>query len=138
MATTLEQLTGLLDACGKKYTAIGEPNAVVLPLETDGEALAVLIRLHSGGELIQLRSSAALFIEDSHPKLEAAARLMLELNAENRFVKMCRDPSDGEVMARGDVWLEDAQLTQAQLDRTVDCFFSLLAEAKKRLAATLN
>ena len=122
MATTLSQITDLLDAEDLRYRTRGDDTVLTgfsgLPhyRDADGDAhLAVVIQLHEGGEYVQVFAPHAYVVlgEAVGPVLAACAQIQWR----TKLIRFSYDPSDGELRPTVELPLEDAALTRRQLMR---------------------
>jgi Putative bacterial sensory transduction regulator len=134
MATTLEHVKMLLDNLGHTYYSNDGLDRLMMPFDHDNKVVVFFLVLEHGGSFLQLRSVGLNVVPDDFPNTKALMEEMLQLNYENKFVKLSRDATDGEVFGYGDLWLEDSELTEQQLNRMLRNFVSCMAESLGRLA----
>lgn len=133
MATTLATIKTLLDGLGKRYFANDAQDMLMMPCRCAGKTMHVILDLQHEGRFLQLLSKDFNAAPKDGASSVALFEEMLALNFETKFIKLGRDPSDGEVVGYGDLWIEDGDLTAAQLDRMLGNFVSGMAEAQERL-----
>jgi len=133
MATTLAKIKNLLDGLGKRFFANDARDMLMIPCGCAGKTIHVILSLQNEGRFLQLLSKDFNATPKDGASSVALFEEMLALNFETKFIKLGRDPQDGEVVGYGDSWIEDGGLTAGQLDRMVGTFVSGMAEAQERL-----
>lgn len=133
MATTLADIKNLLDGLGKRYFANDAQNMLIMPFRSAGRKMHVILDIQNDGRFLQLLSKDFKVAPKDGSSSVALFEEMLALNFETKFIKIGRDPSDGEVVGYGDFWIEDGGLTAGQLDRMLGNFVTSMAEAQERL-----
>lgn len=138
MAMNISQVKTLLDSLEKRYFSDEEREQLLLPCNCSGKRVHVLLDLQLDGKFLQLRSRDLPKIDRDHKFALAIFEELLAFDYQTRFIKIGRDPSDDEVLAFGDVWLEDdGELTAQQLNSALSNFVSGVADAQERLAQTM-
>jgi hypothetical protein len=120
------QLEDLFSEMGFRTFSNVEAEIVLWPIRFNGEQLHVYVGLFEQGTYVRFLCSA---FPTAHERdaLESVLRVINAKNFENRFLKLALN--NGRLYAMGDVWLEDASLTRAQLARILDSFITLTHEA---------
>ena len=98
----------------------------------------VLVHLQDDGQFLQFRTLTFLTCPANHPHLNAVLQTVAIINFRKRFVKYGWDSSDGEIVAYGDVWIMDNQITTEQFKRMMNNFIPGIDSAFQRLKATLD
>jgi hypothetical protein len=138
MAMTLDDLTGLLEKEGLKYfLAPGRP-AVMAGFAGMFGRYQVLMKIEVDGKFLQFRTIGYLNCPADHDSVVEVLKVIGELNYVTRLMKLGWDPSDGEIVAYADVWLEDTKLTLGQLKRMVGTFMPAIDMAHKRIKETIE
>ena len=137
MATTFSDIKNLLDSLGKRYFADEERDMLLLPCNCGGNCVHVVLALQLDENFLQLRSQDLPSIDRDHKFAQAILEELMSFNYQTRFIKIGRDPSDSEVLAFGDVWIEDGELTAKQLGRALSNFVTGVADVQDRLAQTI-
>lgn len=138
MAMELDELQSLLDKEGLKYfLAPGRP-AVMAGFAGMFGRYQVLMKLEVDGRFLQFRTLSYLNCEDGHDSLPEVLKVIGDLNFKTRLMKLGWDPSDGEIAAYADIWLEDTQLTLEQLKRMIGNFMPAIDLAYKRIKETIE
>jgi len=137
MPINLSQLEDLIKANGLKYFKDEEHKLLILPFRRRmGNAIQILIRIDSEGQFLQLRSNDLPSL--SHSPNLLVLRDLAALNYQNRWIKFGFDPSDGEVVAYGDMWVMDGHVTVQQIGRMVQNFVGCLDGAISQIRNQLS
>ncbi|MFC1660298.1 YbjN domain-containing protein [Gemmatimonadota bacterium] len=75
-----------------------------------------VVVLELGGEFLQFRTLGYHACPVGHPSQSPVLKILAELNQRLRFIKFAWDPSDGEIVAYGDTWVCDGDLTEKQFE----------------------
>ena len=135
MAITLPHLEELLDQCNVS-TGPAVDNMVPLVIEGGGEQTIVTLQLDEDGDSLQFRTMYLLrVLEKRHWPLLLIT--LAKLNGQYKMIKFALDTSDGEVIAYCDLFLADASLTAAQLQRCILLLKTVVLPSKKRLEKLL-
>ncbi len=142
MATTLEEISRLLDSANIKFRQ--ERNgSLVIPAETkvykdaDGDqVLFLILQLHENGEYFQLFCPMAFKLSGKHVDVFLKACSIVQWRT--KLVQFEFDPADGEIRPMIEFPLEDAKLTAKQLLRCIrgmvgliDSYFPVLDRARR-------
>lgn len=117
-----EELKKLTEGEGLKYFVAPDRPVIMLGMGGIYGHYQIVIPLELDGRFLQLRTVGYLSCPTDHPNLAAVLRVLGELNYRLRLTKFGWDPSDGEIAAFVDVWLEDGTLTQAQFSKLFQAF----------------
>jgi hypothetical protein len=136
MALTIARLKTLCDGEGLKYFVAPDRPTVLLGFGGLNGKYQVVVPLELDGRFLQLRTMGYLRCPADNPHLPAVLKILGELNYRMRMTKFGWDPTDGEIVAYADVWLEDGDLTQQQfgalfrsLIPTIDLNYPRLTQA---------
>ncbi|MFC1660388.1 YbjN domain-containing protein [Gemmatimonadota bacterium] len=138
MALTMERLESLVKAEGLKYFRDPDRDALMLGATGLNGSYQFLILLELGGEFIQFRTMRYHSCPLSHPQVDAVLRVLGDLNYRLRFLKFGWDPSDGEIVAYGDMWIIDGDLTQAQFGRMIKAYMTVMDLNYARINQTVE
>ncbi len=138
MSLTIDGLKRLLTAQQINFTAHPERPALIADFTGENGRYEVLFDIELDGAFLQLRTVNWLHCPVEHASLPAVLRVLGEVNYERRFVKLGWDPSDGELVAFGDVWIEDGTLTAAQFSRLLSIYLLVVDSAYGRLHTTFE
>ena len=123
---TLEELLELLRGEGLKFFIDEAASRVMLVMVGPHGTHNLVISLLSDGRFLQIRSAGWLQCPKGHPHMETMLQALLAANYKCRFVKFAWDPKDGEIVAYGDVWIEDGSLTQRQFHSVMENYFAVI------------
>jgi hypothetical protein len=98
----------------------------------------VVVPLELDGRFLQFRTIGYHSCPQDHAHLEAVLRLLATLDYQLRLTKFGWDPSDGEIVAYADVWLEDGKITQKQFSEMVHCYVSAIDFNNTRIGRTID
>lgn len=115
MTVTLDQVREVLDADGVRYYLDPRRPVVLSMFSGYFGDYQITFSVELDGRFLQLRTLAYGRCPQDHPHARAVLELLGEMNFATRTVKFGWDPSDGEIVAYADLWLEDAALTASQL-----------------------
>jgi hypothetical protein len=134
MALTWERLMGLL---GEPLCPCPSGDGKVLRVRGLNGAYSFVPVLDRGGEFLQFRTLQYHSCRRDHPNLAAVLQVLAGLNLELRFVKFAWDSSDGEIVAYGDVWVCDGELTDGQFGAMIKSFMTSLDRQYPRIDTTI-
>ena len=138
MALTKERLQSLVNATGLNFFIDPNRDALFLAGQGMNSRYEFLILLELGGEFLQFRTLRYHFCPSDHQHLNATLRVLGEINLQVRFSKFAWDPSDGEIVVYGDIWISDSDLTKAQMDRMLKSYLSIIDLQYARIDATIK
>ncbi|MFH1764525.1 MAG: YbjN domain-containing protein [Gemmatimonadota bacterium] len=138
MTLTMERLKALLE--GEKFKYFLDPAMDKLMLSARGlhGSYQLLVLLELEGQFIQFRSMNYHSCPVDHEHLAATLRVLGGLNYQLRFVKFGWDASDGEIVAYGDCWIEDGDLTQKQFGRMIHAYLAMMDLNYARIDGTVR
>jgi len=138
MALTLENLKALCE--GEKLKYFVDPNRPVVMMGFGGihGRYQVIVALELEGRFMQVRTIAYLHCPADHPHILPVLKIIGHLDYRLRMTKFGWDPSDGEIVAYADVWLEDGDLTQAQFSALFKSVLPAIDLNYKRLTQTME
>jgi len=142
MATSIQQITGFLDAADLKYRI--DDNLVRTGFntntycDTDGESgISLVIAVEEDGEFLKIVApSVYKYLDGSHKA--ALFQVLLMVSWDTKMVQFEYDMRDGEVRAIIEFPLEDAQLTQNQLLRCIHSIAAIVDENHERITAAMT
>jgi Putative bacterial sensory transduction regulator len=140
MSMTLDDLERLFDAEGLTYFAGWHTHrpAVLASFQGINSVYQVLTLLEVDGTFLQLRSLNWLHCPTSHPAVGEVLKATGDENYQRRLVKIGWNPSDGELVAYADVWIEDGTLTQRQFSRMLSVYLPVMDMAYGRLKKAIE
>lgn len=138
MALTVAELQALVKAQNLQYFVHPERPALMLNVSAMFGGYHFVIALELEGTFLQFRTLEYLHCPNDHRHLPAVLRVLAEINYRARLVKLGWDPSDGEIVAYADVWLQDGTLTKEQFGRIVQNFVPVIDLSYGRLKQTLE
>jgi hypothetical protein len=133
MATTLSEISTLLDAAGIKHRL--REDVIRTSFSTDvytdfegDHGVNITIRLEEDGELLRVQAPMAHRMpKDASPETQAAVlRTINQVNWESKILQVEMDLEDGEIRFGADFPLEDGQPTEKQVARLVRIIPSLI------------
>lgn len=98
----------------------------------------VLMKVEIDGRFLQFRTLGYTACPADHPHLEVVLKILGHLNYERRLVKFGWDPSDGEIVAYADMWVEDGKVTQKQFKAIMSTFLPAIDLANRRIQEALR
>lgn len=135
MAVTLEYLrTRLGVAPSRVFT--NEEDTLFYPFSHQGRMVAVNIHLQEEGAYVRFRIPMFLSLSDV-TDVPAFLMKLLELNYHYKLLKFSCDPTDGEVAVSIELPVEDATLTESQLERCIHYLASLAMQEQTHLRTFL-
>ncbi len=135
---TFEELKQLATAEGLKFFVAPDRPAVMMGMRGLYGSYQIVVPLELDGRFLQFRTIGYLSCPADHPHIDAVLRLLGQLDYELRLTKFGWDPSDGEIAAYADVWLEDATLTQQQFSGILHLFIPGIDVNHKRITETIE
>jgi hypothetical protein len=139
MTVTIEQIQGFLQTRNLHYFTSPDNEALLLPYRLGPRlSVKVLVRVESQGRFLQIACNDLPMVEAGHPMIGQVQQCLLAFNHAKRFVKLSQDPADGEIVAAGDVWLENMEITEPAFDRMMGNFLECLKEAGEALHEVLE
>ncbi len=115
MSTNLMELKYIFDSIGKRYFADEARNRLLLPCNCGGNRIHVLVKIQEEGRFLQFVSTDFEAVPSDGPNASVLFQEMLAVNYETKFIKIARDPSDSEVRGYADFWVEDSDISAAQV-----------------------
>lgn len=138
MSITVDRLKSLLDAQGVRYFL--DPHRPVILANFAGlfGAYQVVFQVDLDGRFLLIRTLGYGSCPTSHPHCQAVLQVLGNLNFQMRCTKWGWDPSDGEIVACVDVWLEDASVTEKQFAQWLSVFLPSIDMAHRRIAEAMS
>jgi hypothetical protein len=98
----------------------------------------VVIPIELDGRFIQVRTIGYMNCPADHPAIHTILEILGHLNYQLRMTKFGWDPSDGEIVAYADVWIEDGDLTQKQFGALFKSMLPAIDLNYKRLTQAME
>lgn len=138
MALKLDDLKKLCE--GEKLKYFIDPDRPVVMMGFGGihGRYQVIVALEVDGRFLQVRTISYLHCPADHPHIVPVLKILGHLNYRLRMIKFGWDPSDGEIVAYADVWLEDGRLTQSQFGALFKSIIPAMDLNYKRLTETME
>lgn len=137
MAMNRSQVAQLLEAQNISYQCPSDQETVILTRFNNMNAKIGVI-FFCTGDSIKVRTHNLMICQPDDPHFEHVLHLINDINRELRFVKLSVDLSDGEVIGEADIWLEDQELSSAQLRTCLANFILGLDTIYPRLQRVIN
>jgi len=139
MATTLSEITSLLDDAELRYQVNEDQQAVALGFEIDPEEtnyrdsdgdpnVLLVIEVKENGEFVSVCSPNAWNIQDCQQKGAVFESLVL-YQARCKMIRFDYDPQDGEIRPNVELPLEDAVITGQQFHRVLGVMLQAIKDA---------
>jgi hypothetical protein len=135
---TFDELKKLADGEGLKYFVAPDRPMLMMGFALIHGRYQILVPLELDGRFLQFRTLGYGTCPSDHPHLEAVLRVLMQLDYQLRVTKFGWDPSDGEIVAYADVWLEDGTLTQKQFSGILHCFLPGIDVNYPRITKTIE
>lgn len=135
---TLDKLKSIAEAEGLRYFLAPDRPALLMSFSGQHGPHQVIMLVELDGRFLQFRTIGYGSCPASHPHLEAVLRVVGELDYKFRLTKFGWDPSDGELAAYVDLWLEDATLTQQQFGAMLRAFLPAIDQSRARIQKTIE
>ena len=133
-----DELKNLIEREGLKYFVAPDRPVIMLGMVGIFGRYQMVIPLELDGRFLQFRTVGYLSCPADHAHVDAVLRVLVELNYRLRLTKFGWDPSDGEIAAYADIWLEDGTLTQAQFTRMLQSFIPGIDLNYPRISRTIE
>ena len=138
MALSFDQLKDMMNKEGLQYFVhASEPSIMFAAGGANGSYQFVMSLAHDG-QFFQLRTLNYLHCPAEHRSLPAVLQALASVNYDKRLLKFGWGGNTGEVVAYADAWLMDGTLTQAQLNRILANYASVVDLSFPRLRAALE
>jgi hypothetical protein len=134
----MERLEALVSGCDLRYFRDPQRDALLLGVTGMRGSYQFLVLLEVGGEFLQFRTMRYHSCPKDHPHVAATLELLGALNYQLRFVKFGWDPSDGEIVLYGDMWMVDGDPTQEQLRRMFNSYMAVMDLNHPRIGQTIQ
>jgi hypothetical protein len=135
---TFDELKQLAEGEGLHYFVAPDRPTLMMGFGGLYGRYQVVVPLELEGRFLQFRTLSYQSCPADHPHLEAVLRLLGALDYQLRLTKFGWDPSDGEIVAYADVWLEDGTLTQKQFSGILQCYLSGIDFSYPRITKTIE
>jgi hypothetical protein len=135
---TIEKLKSLTEHQGLKYFVAPDRPALMMGFGGTSGPLQVILHIDLDGRFVQFRTLGYGSCPASHPHVDAVLRVIGALDYKYRLTKFGWDPTDGEIVAYADLWLEDATLTQGQFAAMLGAFIPVIDQGHARIAKTIE
>jgi hypothetical protein len=138
MAIDIERLQALCKGENLKYFLAPDRPMVMLGFGGLNGRYQVVIPIEVDGRFLQVRTVGYLHCPADHPAVDEVLQILGHLNFQFRMTKFGWDPSDGEIVAYTDVWVEDGDLTQKQFSALLRSLLPAIDLNYKRLTETME
>ncbi|MBU1492788.1 MAG: YbjN domain-containing protein [Actinobacteria bacterium] len=138
MAMNIERLRALCEGEGLKYFLAPDRPMVMMGFGGLHGHYQAVVPLELDGRFLQVRTVGYLHCPADHPHIGKVLAVLGHLNYQLRMTKFGWDPSDGEIAAYADVWLEDGDLTQKQFSALFKSLLPSIDLNYKRLTQTIE
>jgi hypothetical protein len=135
---TFEELKKLAEGEDLKYFVAQDTPTLLMNIGGLSGMHQIVVPLELDGRFLQFRTVGYLACPADNPHLEAVLRVLGQLDYQLRVTKFGWDPTDGEIVGYGDLWLEDGKVTQAQFSGMIHTFFAGIDLNKPRIAKTIE
>jgi len=138
MGMTIDRLKELCEGEGFKYFLAPDRPMVTMGFTGITGRYQFIIPIELDGRFIQLRTVSYLECPADHPHVNTVLAIIGELNFRMRMTKFGWDPTDGEINACADVWIEDGDLTQKQFGALFKSVLPVVDMNNKRLSEAIE
>ena len=138
MAIDIDRLKTLCEGEDLKYFLAPDRPMVMLGFGGIHGRYQVVIPIELDGRFLQVRTVGYLHCPADHPANRQVLQILGHLNYQLRMTKFGWDPSDGEIVAYTDMWLEDGGLTQKQFGALFKSLLPAIDLNYKRLTETME
>ncbi|MCJ7725455.1 MAG: YbjN domain-containing protein [Acidimicrobiia bacterium] len=138
MAMDLDRLKALCEGEGFKYFLAPDRPTVMMGFSGIYGRYQTVVHIEVDGRFIQVRTVGYLNCPADHPHSRKVLEILGHLNYQLRLTKFGWDPSDGEIVAYADVWLEDGEVTQKQFGALFRSLLPAIDRNYKRLTVTME
>ncbi len=135
---TFDELKKLAEGAGLTYFVAPDRPMLMMGFGGLNGHYQVVVPLELDGRFVQFRTLRYQYCPSDNPHLEAVLRVLGELDYQLRLTKFGWDPSDGEIAAYADVWLEDGTITQKQFSGILGCFLPGIDFNYPRITKTIE
>ncbi len=138
MTISLDQLKSLVRAEGLAFFEDPSRPAILLNFKGNNGAFMMVMLVELDGRFMQFRTVGYGSCPPGNPNLPAVLAVLGEMDYRLRLTKFGWDPSDGEIVAYADLWLEDGVLTQHQLAAMLRAFLPAIDIGLPRIMKTIE
>lgn len=139
MATTLSEITSLLDDAELRYQLNEDQQAIALGFEIDPDStgfrdsegdpnVLLVIEIKEDGEFLSICAPYAWTVQDC-PHQRAVFESLVLYQARCKMIRFDYDPKDGEIRPNVELPLEDALLTAKQFHRVLGVMLQAIKDA---------
>ncbi len=139
MAVTFEELKAVAE--GTELPFVCDPERQLLlfaGLGSDERIYHLLVKWVENGEALYFRVPFLAVVPQEHPMFGKVLTVLMTENDRVKIGRFCYDPDDGEIYLDWFLPLEDAPVTNQQLERCLKTLFALADEVKGRLEHLLE
>lgn len=137
MSITIDKLKRLLDAQGVRYFQDPHHPAVLMNFGGLFGSYQVVMQVDLDGKFLLIRTLGYARCPASHPHSTTVLQVLGALDYQMRTTKWGWDPSDGEIVACVDLWLEDAVVTESQFQAILRVFLPAIDMAHQRITTAM-
>jgi hypothetical protein len=138
MTMDIERLKELCEEEDLRYFLDPRREAVMMGFGGIFGRYQIIVPIEVDGRFVQFRTVNYLHCPDDHSHIEVVLRILGERNYRLRMVKFGWDPSDGEIVAFADVWVEDGEMTQKQFSSTLKSLVTAIDMNSKRITEAME
>jgi hypothetical protein len=138
MGMTLDELKKLCEGEGFKYFLDSHRPMVMMMFRGINGRFQLVAPVELDGRFLQIRTVSYLHCPPDHQHIEVVLRILGSLNYRLRMTKFGWDPSDGEIVAYADVWVEDGGLTQKQFGSLFKSLLPAIDLSCKRISTAME
>ena len=138
MAITPDQLKQLLDTRGITYFVAPDKPMFLMGFTGMSGSYQVVMNIELDGRFLMIRTLSYGSCPKSHPHCDAVVQVIGALDFLLRTTKFSWDPTDGEIVASLELWLEDATLTNEQFGALLGAFLPAIDLSHRRISVTME
>lgn len=138
MAIDIDRLKKLCEGEDLKYFLAPDRPMVMLGFSGIHGRYQIVIPIELDGRFLQVRTIGYLHCPKDHEANRVVLEILGHLNYQLRMTKFGWDPSDGEIVAYADFWVEDGDITQGQFGALLKSLLPSIDLNYKRLTEAME